>query len=248
MLDSHCHLLDVKDLPMQNFCSDIQEAGIRRVFCNSTKPEQWPALRLLAQQHQSVVPFYGIHPWHISDHSLAEIDKITDFSSQRRSFYGEIGLDRACKTDFGLQKMLLIKQLELAAADNGFAAIHCVKAWGPLLEILEKFKGKFAFMVHGFNGSREVMERLVAMGGMVSFSPRVMNAQNSKITDVLKRTPLDNLLLETDFPYHKGQDDGSASTYCRVLTDLYSFVAQLRQIPLSELIARIDKNGSLCTY
>lgn len=249
MFDCHCHLLDISPPAHASLLAGLTACGIKKIYCNSVSADQWPTLTSLAANHQEILPFYGIHPWYINKNSVAaDLEALAALLKNNHFFCGEIGLDRFCRTDFALQEDVFIRQLDLAAATRSFVAIHCVKAWGRLLDILTEYQGKISFMIHAFQGSKEVMERLVAMGGMISFSPRVMDADQHKISDVLRATPLENLLLETDFPFQKSIKGDPLKSYCQILTDLYLFISHLRQIPVEELIQIIEKNGSICTY
>ncbi len=249
MLDCHCHFLDISPPCHAPFLVDLKVCGIKKVYCNSVGLEQWHALTSLASNHQEILPFYGIHPWHIRQDTVeADLRVLATLLGDSHSFCGEIGLDRLCRTDLRLQEEVFIRQLDLAMATKSFVAIHCVKAWGRLIDILAGYQGEVSFMLHAFQGSREVMERLVAMGGMISFSHRVMDGDQQKLQDVLRATPLDNLLLETDFPFQKSFTGHSRQTYCQVLSRLYSFVSQLCQVPVKELTHIIERNGSICTY
>jgi Tat protein secretion system quality control protein TatD with DNase activity len=78
-------------------------------------------------------------------------------------------------------------------------AIHCVKAWGLLLEILEQFaqeKMLPAIMIHAYGGSIETLQRLIRIGCFISFSCRLI--ADRKRHPAFLATPLPHLLLETD--------------------------------------------------
>ncbi len=232
-----------------SFLAELQQCGIEKIFANTINGKQWQELATWAANRPQIIPFYGIHPWQISAATLAaDLQQLAVFLGRRHACCGEIGLDRLCRTDMALQHEVLKKQLELAAETDTFVAIHCVKAWGPLLEILTRFRGRLTFMVHSFQGSKEVMERVVGLGGMISFSPRILHGANGKILEVVTATPLDRLLLETDFPFQKKNQADSPRTYCRVLLRLYTLVSQLRRLPLAELTQAIEQNGTLCTH
>ncbi|MEN8256515.1 MAG: TatD family hydrolase [Thermodesulfobacteriota bacterium] len=248
MLDCHSHLLDITNFSSDFFLASLEECHIRKIYCNIVDVKQWSSLSSLTEKYPQIIPFFGIHPWHITHFSFNDLEPLADLLRKELSCCGEIGLDRRCDTDFLLQKKMFVKQLDLAKDTQSFVAIHCVKAWGPLLEILAGYQGKISFMIHSFQGSREVMERLVAMGGMISFSDRVMQSKQKKLQEVLKVTPLENLLLETDFPFQTSIEGSSSKIYCQVLSNLYTFVARLREISASDLSQIIERNGSICTY
>lgn len=247
MLDCHCHLLDLRS-SVAAFLAQLADADISRIYCNSVSARQWPDLALMAASHPRVVPFYGIHPWHGGDMADHDLEQLALLLADKNACCGEIGLDRLCKTDFRRQETLFRRQLDLAAATRSFVAIHCVRAWGPLLEILAEYQGEITFMLHGFQGSLEVMERVVAMGGMISFSDRLLAAPQPALQAVFMATPLDRLLLETDFPFLKSRTGEAPALYHQTLVELYTYVGGRRQLSLPELTEIIARNGSICTY
>ena len=230
MLDCHCHLIDLVDYPVDVFIEGYKTSPIKQVYCNTVSAEQWGTLKKIAGQYSQVIPFFGIHPWHITGTHSDDLTVLASILRGKTSYCGEIGLDRFCKVDLSLQEEILIKQLDIAQQTKSFVSLHCVKAWGRLLDILATYKGDISFMVHSFQGTREVMERLVSMGGMISFSDYIMKPGTEKIVDVLRATPLSNVLLETDFPYQKSIAGSSVGTHIRALSDLYAFVAGVRKI------------------
>lgn len=248
MLDCHCHLLDIPNFSSDIFFESLDQLQFEKIFCNTVGVKQWSSLYSLAQKHPQITPFYGIHPWHLKHTSFNDLDRLAEFLEQPFACCGEIGLDRLCDIDFALQKKMFIKQLDLVKDTKSFTAIHCVKAWGHLLEILADYQGEISFMIHSFQGSYEIMERIVALGGMISFSDRVIQGGQNKLQEVLKMVPHQNLLLETDFPFHVSLSGSSPEVYSQVLSSLYAFVARLRNVSVSNLSEIIKKNGSICTY
>ncbi len=248
MLDCHCHLLDITNFSSDTFLLSINKCHVERIYCNSVEMSQWSLLSTFSKQQSQIIPFFGLHPWHLDSSSFDALSRLVEFLSKPFTSCGEIGLDRHCDTDFSLQKEIFIRQLEIAKDTKSFVAIHCVKAWGPLLEILTDYQNDISFMIHSFNGSYEVMERIVTMGGMISFSDRILQNNQRKLQEVLKKTPLENLLLESDFPFQSTLIGSSPKIYCQLLTDLYTFVARLRGISFTDLIQILSKNGSICTY
>lgn len=248
IIDCHSHFPLVTNGD-DSFLAELQRCGIEKIFANTVSGNQWHELSTWAANKPQIIPFYGIHPWHISAATLsADLQELAVLLGRSHACCGEIGLDRLCHTDFALQKEVFRRQLELAAETGTFVAIHCVKSWGPLLEMLTPFRGRITFMVHSFQGSQEVMERVVGLGGMISFSHRLLHGASGKSRQVVTATPLHHLLLETDFPFQKKDQADSARTYCRVLLRLYTLVSQLRRLPLAELAQAIKQNGTLCTH
>lgn len=248
MLDCHCHLLDISKFSSEFFLNSIKECSVHKIYCNSTDRRQWPQLKALSEKYEQVIPFFGCHPWHLTSSSFDSLEFLSELLNSPFAHCGEIGLDRLCNIDFSLQKEIFIKQLEIAKKTKSFVAIHCVKAWGPLLEILSDYQKSLSFMVHSFTGSLEVMRRLINMGGMISFSDRILQNKQAKFLEILEEIPLKNILLETDFPFQTSLPGTSPSIYCQLMSNLYTFVAKIKNISITELTEIIRNNGSICTY
>lgn len=259
-LDAHCHLLDYPD-PGQitQIIIEAQALKIKGIFCNTTSVKQWKLLENIADHHDIVVPFVGVHPWKVGAGHFSQLEMA---ECLQKSFIGvgEIGLDKTCGSDFKVQEFVFISQLEIAIAHNRPFIIHCVKSWRPLLKILKTYNNRnMVFMVHGFNGSVAIMEELVDLGGYISFSCRLADNNRHKIREVLRSTPVDRLFLETDSPHQASADlaalNGLAlSSANRVIVNtpsqvvyLYSFVAHLLAMDLDLLTKTIWNNGQIFT-
>ncbi len=243
MIDCHCHYLDLATT--EDFLDQLQGSQLSNGWCNSTESSQWTRLGEIADKYPLIRPFFGIHPWFINDTVSHDLEQLNSLLQDSRFSCGETGLDRLTSTDFSLQQEVFSRQLEIASSTDSFVAIHCVRAWSPLLEILVHFSGKIRFMIHSFQGSLEVMQQLTKQGAMISFSPRVIG--HEKLQRVLRETPSANLMLETDYPYPASPGDNSPAGYLDTLSRLYTFAAGQRGVSLQELTTTIRKNGSICT-
>jgi TatD DNase family protein len=79
--------------------------------------------------------------------------------------------------------------------------VHCLKAWGWLLEILRDV-GPLpgGLLIHAYGGSGEVVQTLAQMGAYFSFGGAVLDPSRQRAREALRQVPLDRLLLETDAP------------------------------------------------
>lgn len=93
------------------------------------------------------------------------------------------------------------KQLELAKELKKPASIHCVRAFGELLDVM-KGVGPFphGVILHSFLGSPEMVSELAKLGSYFSFSGFLMSMKPQKAKKLLKAVPSDRILLETDAP------------------------------------------------
>jgi TatD DNase family protein len=78
--------------------------------------------------------------------------------------------------------------------------IHSREAIDDTLEIMRRFPGVRA-VFHCFTGTADEAERILADGYWISFTGPVTYKKNDALRDVVRRVPMDRLMVETDAPY-----------------------------------------------
>ncbi|MBT8043015.1 MAG: TatD family hydrolase, partial [Pontiella sp.] len=115
---------------------------------------------------------------------------------------GEIGIAHAVEErDDADQEAVFLAQLEIAQRLDRPVSIHCRRAWGRLVELLDGF-GELprGMLIHCFGGSAETATELVARGGVISFSGSITRPNNKKAAAAIRAVPADRILIETDAP------------------------------------------------
>lgn len=136
----------------------------------------------------------GVHPYDAASISPETLLSISD-QSHSVDAIGEIGLDYYCNTDRELQIAALHDQLKIAQRQNKGVVLHCVKAFEPIMKIIEQYKLRFVIF-HGFIGSAEQALRATAKGYYLSFGHRTF--QSPKSIEAMRAIATDRLFLETD--------------------------------------------------
>lgn len=194
--DAHNHL--------QNYASDAEldaalgaasSAGVEGMICCGTGPEDWGKVLELAGRYDCVTPAFGLHPWFSAEEGWLE--KLEEFLGRVPSCVGEIGLDGV--RDVPGQEERFLAQLSLAGSLRRPAVIHCVKSWGPLLELLGK-AGLPAFLLHAYGGSAGMVEAFSALNGYFSFGGEIKDPKREKLRAALAAVPPERLLFETEAP------------------------------------------------
>ena len=162
----------------------------------------------------------GIHPWHTAAASI-------DVEAMRSAtLIGEIGLDFACDVDHKVQERVFREQLSIAQRWQKPVALHCVRAFQPMMKILGAYR-LAAVIFHGFIGSRQQAERAVARGYYLSFGEAAF--RSPRTVEAMKSVPLDHLFAETD---------ESTAT----IESIYQRIAHERGISTEELQEKIEAN------
>lgn len=219
LFDAHCHLQDPRiAAAAPTIIRAATASGVARFAVNGTSEKDWHLVKQMAQEHPSVVPCFGLHPWWVPERSPDWMDSLRRFFSETpEAAVGEIGLDKGShgKTiDFGEQVEVFQRQLELAKELEKPVSVHCVRAFGDLLEILKQ-SGPFpaGVLLHSYMGSAEMVISLANLGCYFSLSGFLTGLKSTKAKQILQAIPLDKILLETDAPDALPKmDDVSLST------------------------------------
>lgn len=201
-IDAHAHLQEIAPAGGQEgLLARARQAGVLRIICCATHPGDWDAVAALTARHPDVlVPAFGVHPWHTHlcppDWDTRLRNLLTRYPA---AAIGEIGLDHtpAYRHDT-TQRAVFQQQLALACELRRPVCLHCCRAWGNLVDLLAATALPGGFMVHGFAGSVETMQRLCSLGGMLSFSGAILQPRHRKARTALQQVPDAHLLLETD--------------------------------------------------
>ncbi|HBE87801.1 MAG TPA: TatD family deoxyribonuclease, partial [Elusimicrobia bacterium] len=178
-------------------------AGLRPALCCSTGPADWESVRGLSEAAPGVVPFFGLHPWLIAEAGADWLAPLGQLLKDTRSGVGECGLDALKGPSLEEQSGVFKRQLELAVLLDRPVSVHCVRAWGPLLEALRSSR-PLRFLVHSYSGSADMTRELAALGGYFSFGPAILDERRGKARAALAEVPRERLLFESEAPRAEG--------------------------------------------
>lgn len=204
LIDAHNHLQDTRFVGGQcSIISQMRVSGIDRCIVNGTHCDDWPSVAGLANDRPDfVIPSFGLHPWKVGGRRADWLDQLKSYLDWfPNAGVGEIGLDRWIDGhDIEDQKRVFRSQLKLAVELERPCTIHCLKAWGPLLEELGASEWLPRTLLHSFGGSIETGKRLVELGAYFSFSGYFLRPNKQKVVEVFRQLPKDRILVETDAP------------------------------------------------
>lgn len=173
------------------------------MLVNGTSEQDWPQVaRLCATHPDQLTPSFGLHPWNVPDRSENWLQTLREFLLQNRhAAIGECGLDR-WKKPFDLSDQIdcLRAQIHLARELKRPLTIHCLKAWGPLLELLEDEPDLPPILLHAYSGSTEMVPTFTKLGAYFSFNGYFLHDRKGSVRETFRIIPTDRLLLETDAP------------------------------------------------
>ena len=206
LVDSHCHL----DFPA--FAEDLdavlaraQEAGILRMLNICTRPSRFEQARELAERHDPVYFTVGLHPCHVHEEPMPEIDQLEEFAAHPKMVgIGESGLDYFRHRETApKQKESLERHIEAARRTGLPLVIHARDADEDLGQILTEAHrtAPFRCVMHCFSSGLELARQTLALGFYLSAAGNSTFKNAENIRAALAEAPLDRILVETDAPY-----------------------------------------------
>ncbi len=197
MIDAMAHLEDPRVEDPRRLLERAYRCGITDVINASFSPERTlPPLERTVRVHRCT----GLHPMAIAPACWrSQLDAVTDACPDHVAV-GEIGLDaRDGAPPLDLQREVFEHQLAIARIQEKPVIIHCVQAWGALLNCLESFwplKG----IIHGYGGSPELLARVAKIGLLPSFGGSVTHPRFKKA--VASAVAAERFCIESDTPDH----------------------------------------------
>lgn len=214
MIDSHCHLCQPDYSKDLNYVIEkCKKAGLKAVITSCAHPNDFDRTLEITNKYKNYVfATAGIHPEYIREFSDKEIDDFIDVLRENKDkivAIGEVGLDYNWikEEDMRLrQRELFIKMINLAKELNKPLVIHSREALEETLEILNNHNASDV-MLHMWGG-HNLMDKVNALGYYISMNSIIMRSKSYR--KVVKKIPLDHLMLETDSPWMavKKDEDG----------------------------------------
>ena len=203
--DAHNHLQDPRLYACRNeVIASLKTSEVKQCVVNGTSESDWAAVAALASAHPGlVIPSFGLHPWKCAGRSPDWLATLaTRLDNHPGAGLGECGLDRWIQPhDLDDQREVFLAQLDLAARRNLPLTIHCLQAWGPLLDCLRDHpRPERGFLLHSYGGSAEMVPVFATLGAYFSFSGHFLHPRKDKAREAFQRVPHDRLLVETDAP------------------------------------------------
>jgi TatD DNase family protein len=237
LVDFHCHL-DLYPDPVAAI-ADAEAAGVYTLTVTTT-PKAWPRNLALTQGTSRVRAALGLHPQLVSERS-SEISLWETYLPEAR-YVGEVGLDAGPRyyRSLDLQKQIFERILKQCAKARGkILTIHSVRAAAAVLDLIEAHlpSGRGQTVLHWFTGTKAEARRAVELGCYFSVNAQMLETDKGR--DLVGILPNDRLLTETDGPFTKF---GGRPACPADVADTLIELAKLRQIPLKEMAATINKN------
>jgi len=248
-VDAHVHLSDeeyAEDL--DEIIAEAKKSNVVALVSNSMDLETSVGSLKLSEQYPGMVyAALGVHPWNVQNLTDAELKRVEELISEERArknkalvAIGEIGLDYKYTRVWDKQLMVFNEMLNLAEKLDLPVIIHSRGTTSQIVDMLPSFNLK-KVLLHWFSHPLSALKKALEHGYYITEGPPT--AYSNGIREVVRRTPLTNLLTETDGPvrYWKNPFKGKRTTPAFIPT-VVKAVAEVKGLEVEEVAAQIVKN------
>lgn len=253
LIDTHAHLYH------KEFEKDIEEVlqrcaanGVNRVYLPAIDTQSHERMhRLLLKsglQGVELQAMMGVHPCSINEHYRAELD--TAYAYLNNGSYcavGEIGLDFYWDVTYKEQQLAAFDvQINWATERKLPIVIHSRNSTQECITMVMPYAGKLTGIFHCFSGTYEQAKQIMDLGFYLGIGG-VATYKNSNLIEILQKTGLSRVVLETDAPYLSPvpfRGKRNESSYIRNICDHLSLQLAVDTVE----IERITTDNALAAF
>lgn len=248
-VDAHVHLSDEEYAEdVDEIIAEAEKSNVVALVSNSMDLETSVGSLKLSERYSGMVyAALGVHPWNVQNLTDAELKRVEELISEERArenkalvAIGEIGLDYKYTRVWDKQLMVFNEMLSLAEKFDLPVIIHSRGTTSQIVDMLPSFNLK-KVLLHWFSHPLSALKKALEHEYYITEGPPT--AYSNGIREVVRRTPLTNLLTETDGPvrYWKNPFKGKRTTPAFIPT-VVKAVAEVKGLEVEEVAAQIVKN------
>ncbi len=200
-IDTHSHLnFKAFNKDRDEVIKRSLEEGVWQINASSTFDTSKLAVEIAEKYDKGVYASIGLHPIHIRSEEFDEGKYKELAKSKKVVAIGETGLDYMYPEQ-EKQESVFLEHLQLAQELDLPVILHCRKAHKEMIEVLQNYSktgAKIKGVVHCFTGKWAEAKKYLDMGLYLGFNGIIFKYN---VDEVIKKAPLDRMLLETDCPY-----------------------------------------------
>ena len=207
LVDSHCHLKNLRDeesLNLNNVIKDANDNGVKIINNIATEISEFDDVLNIAKNFKNVYATIGVHPSSIVDNTNT-YDILKKFSKDEKVIgIGESGLEYHYEPIDKMQQRKNFEiHIEVARTEKLPLVIHSREADNDMIDILksEMKNGEFKFVLHCFSSGKELCWTGLDLGGYISLSGIITFKNANDLREIVKNIPLNRILIETDSPF-----------------------------------------------
>jgi len=224
IIDSHFHTQSMLEKGMDVFSvyDRLFESGFAGGIDIGCTHDDLPERSRLLEKYPEILLAGAMGPWEAGrsetkppepEFVYSEVKSVSQIEKElgilhdnlekyKARFIGEIGLDYYW--DYGThekQHLILETQMKWANELGLKVLIHDRDADEDVMDVIKRLGPTEGGVIHCFDGNGALMDTALERGYYISFAGNLTYKNNVQLREMLKKVPLERLLLETDSPY-----------------------------------------------
>ena len=205
-IDTHTHLfVEAFDEDIDSAIQKAIAAGVEHFLLPNIDVDSIDRMHRLEKKYpEHCKSMMGLHPGSVGTHWERDLEIIRkNLFSRSYCAVGEIGMDLYWdKTFVDAQKKAFRMQVGWAKELKLPVVIHAREAFDEIFAILDEINdASLRGVFHCFTGTIEQANHILGYGNFKMGIGGVLTYKNAKLDEVVRKIPLEYLVLETDSPY-----------------------------------------------
>ena len=121
--------------------------------------------------------------------------------------------------------------------------LHSRLAGEEILDILKEFNFTGQGVMHCFSEDWQIAKKFLALGLYLSFTGIITFKNNHMVQDVIKKMPLNRLMIETDSPYLSPEPYRGERNEPKNVIEVAKKIAEIKNIPLEKIASITSQNA-----
>ncbi|MGB1333466.1 MAG: TatD family hydrolase [Porticoccaceae bacterium] len=241
LVDSHCHLdrldLSNREGGLEAVIADAKQRGISHLLTVAVDLDSSKSLTELTAKYDHIYSSVGVHPLQDEQLPLPTVEEIVALAQQPKVIaVGETGLDNFYSAEsYDWQYESFTRHLLASKQVAKPVIVHTRDAREETIKLLKQHQTDSAGVLHCFTETWEMAKAAMEFGFYISFSGIVTFKNAADLREVVKKIPLDRILVETDSPWlapvpFRGKQNEPKNVY-----EVAQCVADIKGIKIDEL-------------
>lgn len=247
IIETHCHLDYLKEHGLDEILAQCAKANVERIITIGVSPDNLDAVLKLTGEAANIYGTLGVHPHDAEKFTGDTAAQIREQAKQAKIVaVGEIGLDYYYEhSDRKTQQKVFETQLQIACDLDLPVVIHSREADADTQAILQNFSSHLLRkgVIHSFTSGVDLAKFAIADGYCLGFNGICTFPKAENVRDIIRLTPPEHILLETDSPYltpvpYRGREN--APFYIPFVAE---HVAAVKEISVETLLPVVYQNS-----
>lgn len=248
LIDSHAHIQGKEYAgEVEAVIDRAREAGVEKIVAVGGAGDMSSNADAiaLAESFPNIYATVGMHPHDAKDVGENEVNRLRQLAAAPKVVaIGETGLDYYYDhSPREVQRRAFGRFIQMARETELPIVVHERDAARHVADLLRsEGSGKLRGVIHCFTGTYEAAREYLDLGFYLSFTGIITFKNAEPLRDVVRKVPLERMLVETDSPYltpapHRGKRNEPA--YVRLVAET---VAKVKVLSLEEVAHATTKN------